>query len=231
MHFEISIPKGLSILANHDMDSFVPGISDLIRGVSINAQGDTVNTVSYADRIKIGKQSHEALRRYDVARASGDRQGMESAEKDLRSTYEYFGYGYFDSVDEAIPPVALTFYMFRVMVIIGGYLLAFFILVLFAAYRTKWLDKSMWLQFLGIFTIPLVYLCSQAGWVVAEVGRQPWTVQNLLPTRAAISNIASSTVMITFWMFVIIFTVLLVAEISIMCNQIKKASKRNLEGA
>lgn len=227
--FDVTIPGGLSILARHDMNAFVPGISDIINGVDINEAGDTVNTVSYADRIRLGREAHESLRRYDLARTEGDTVAMEAARRELSENYRFFGYGYFDSVEEAIPPVALTFYSFRVMVVIGGFLMILLIVVLFAAYRKRWLQEQKWLQWIAILSIPLVYLCSQAGWIVAEVGRQPWTVQDLLPTKAAISAIPTASVITTFWMFAVIFTVLLAAEVSIMCRQINKGSKQNLE--
>lgn len=71
-----------------------------------------------------------------------------------------------------------------------------------------------------------MWICSEAGWMVAEVGRQPWTVQDLLPTKAAISEISSASVITTFWLFAVIFTVLLVAEVSIMLRQIDKKSQK-----
>jgi len=70
--------------------------------------------------------------------------------------------------------------------------------------------------------IPLGYLAGQLGWIVAEVGRQPWTIQDILPTVAAVSRIDSSAVQITFFLFFIIFTSLLIAELRIMFTQIKK---------
>lgn len=227
-NWAIEIPYGLSILATHDPHAFVPGVSDLINGVAINENGDTINTVSYAERIEMGRASHEALRAYDKARIAGDQAALAAAQKDLEKNYKYFGYGYFDSVDEAIPPIALTFYSFRVMVGLGSYFILFFVFVLFAAYKKEWLQKKSWIQWVAMLSIPLVYLCSQAGWIVAEVGRQPWTVQDLLPTRAAISAISVSSVMVTFWMFAAIFTILLIAEVSIMCRQISKESKKSL---
>lgn len=229
MLFEITIPKGLSILANHDADSFVAGIDDLIAGRAINAAGDTVNTVSYAERIARGRQSHEALRRYDKAYVAGDTSAAEKALADLKADYKYFGYGYLDTPEEAVPPVAMTFYMFHIMVILGGYFLVFFLFYLWAAYRTEWLEKSKLWQWIAMLSIPLVWLCSEAGWMVAEVGRQPWTVQDLLPTRAAISDISASSVIVTFWLFAAVFTILLVAEVSIMARQISRRSKENLE--
>jgi cytochrome d ubiquinol oxidase subunit I len=227
--FNIDLPYGLSILARHDANAFVPGINDIIAGVDINEQGDTINTVSYAERIERGKAAQESLRRFDTARKAGDAAAMEKARADMMKDYPFFGYGYFDSVDQAIPPVALTFYSFRVMVIVGSYLILFFLVVLFAAYRKQWLQREKWLQWTAMITLLLVYLCSQAGWIVAEVGRQPWTVQDLLPTCAAISDIPSASVITTFWIFAAIFTMLLIAEVSIMCHYISRNAKIQLD--
>jgi cytochrome d ubiquinol oxidase subunit I len=76
-----------------------------------------------------------------------------------------------------------------------------------------------------LLSIPLPYLAGQAGWVVAEVGRQPWAIQDYLPTAAAVSQIDASAVQTTFWLFAVIFSTLFVAEISIMIRQIKKGPK------
>ena len=73
--------------------------------------------------------------------------------------------------------------------------------------------------------VPLVYICSQAGWIVAEVGRQPWAIQDVLPLTAAVSRIDASAVQITFAIFAVLFTLLLVAELSIMFKQIKLGPK------
>lgn len=227
--FDIRLPKMLSLLATHNMNGYVPGINDLIDGIAINEQGDTVKTVSYAERIMLGKKSHEALRAYDAARAANDTSGMTKAAADLKATFSYFGYGYFESPDEAIPPVGLTFYSFHIMVIAGGYLLLFLIVYLIIAYkRSSWLT-NVWWQWIGMLSLVIVYICSQAGWITAEVGRQPWIIEGLMPTRAAISFISSGMVQLTFWLFAAIFTGLLAAEISIMLKAISKGSKSDYD--
>lgn len=73
-----------------------------------------------------------------------------------------------------------------------------------------------------LWTIPLAYIGSQAGWVVAEVGRQPWAIQDMLPVGAAISKLQTGSVQLTFFIFLLLFTVLLFAEIGIMLKAIKK---------
>lgn len=229
--YEISIPYGLSILANHDPESFVPGINDLIKGVSLTSEGDTVNTVSYADRIVLGRIARSALSDYNEARKIGDSVAMEEAAQIVKDNFKYFGYAYLNSPEDAVPPVGLTFYAFRIMVILGGYLLLFCLIALSASYwKLKWLEKP-WLHWAGIISIPLVWICSQSGWIVAEVGRQPWVIQDLMPTNAAISDITSGSVQFTFWMFAILFTCLLIAEISIMLRYIGRSAKGNIEAS
>ena len=70
--------------------------------------------------------------------------------------------------------------------------------------------------------LPLGYIASESGWLVAEMGRQPWTIQDMLPTWAAISDLKAGSVALTFFIFLILFTTLLAVEISILCKQIKK---------
>ena len=80
-----------------------------------------------------------------------------------------------------------------------------------------------------MLTIPIVYVCSQAGWVTAEVGRQPWIIQDLMPVQTAISDISAGTVMLTFWLFALVFTAFLAAEVRIMLRQISKGSKSDYQ--
>ncbi len=197
--------------------------------MSIDAKGDTVRTMSYAEKIASGKKAQEALLAFDTARKAGDETAMNEAQTILKENFANFGYGYFKDASQAVPPVALTFYSFRVMVMAGGYLLLLFVVILFVSYRKiKFLEKS-WLHWVGIISIPVVWVCSQAGWIVAEVGRQPWVIQDLMPTTAAISDIPASSVQLTFWLFATIFTLLLVAEISIMLRYIGRTSKTDIE--
>ena len=219
---KIAIPYGLSFLANHDFNSFVPGINDLIAGRGINAEGDTVNTVSYADRIVMGRNAHEALRRFDAALAAGDNAAMDAARAEIKANYPYFGYGYLNSPEEAVPPVGITFYSFHIMVLAGGYLLLFILVALWSGYKRISLWDKRWWQWVAMLSVAVVWICSEAGWITAEVGRQPWIIQDLMPARAAISAIPACSVILTFWLFAAVFTALLAAEAVIMVKQIRK---------
>lgn len=230
-HFDISIPYGLSILATHDKDAFVPGINDIIAGRSFTPEGQPLNTISYEERIRRGQQARAILKEFEEARQNGDNETANELKAELQKDFKYFGYGYLNSPEEAVPDVALTFYSFRVMVILGSYLLLFLLVALLLAYRQeKFLNARWHKQFcrLAILSIPLAYICSVSGWIVAEVGRQPWTIQDLMPNSIAISDLSTSYVQTTFWIFAVIFTALLAADICIMAKQISKKSKSDL---
>lgn len=92
------------------------------------------------------------------------------------------------------------------------------------------MDGNRVARWIGMLSIPVVWICSEAGWIVAEVGRQPWTIQDILPTCAAVSAVTAESVKITFWLFAIVFAALLAAEISIMAKEvIKKRIIKNLQ--
>jgi cytochrome d ubiquinol oxidase subunit I len=111
------------------------------------------------------------------------------------------------------------------MVGLGFYFILLMVLVLIFAAKNTIANKP-WLLWLALLTIPLPYIAGQAGWIVAELGRQPWVIQDLMPTVAAVSQIDASAVQITFWLFLAIFTSLLIAEVSIMVKQIKLGPKQ-----
>src|SRR3712207_6178190 len=94
-------------------------------------------------------------------------------------------------------------------------------------FRSSWRQnisdpKWRWLFIVAIVLVPLGYICSESGWIVAEMGRQPWTIQDMLPTWAAVSDLHSSSVILTFFIFLALFTTMLVVEINILFKQIRK---------
>lgn len=119
-----------------------------------------------------------------------------------------------------MPNIPLLFYSFRVMVGAGCLFILMLALVWWYNRRDKLAEKR-WLLRLAILCIPLAYLASQAGWVVAEVGRQPWVIQDLMPVGVGVSKLPGESVATTFFIFLALFTALLIAELSILFRQIK----------
>ncbi|MGI6046794.1 MAG: cytochrome ubiquinol oxidase subunit I [Petrimonas sp.] len=217
--FKIEIPKMLSLMGYRNINAFVPGIKDIVDGGYALQDGTTA--LSFQEKKARGQIAIEALANYQVAKKEGRDTDAANFETTLRENYAYFGYGYLDTEEDLIPNVPLTFYSFHIMVLIGAYFILFFAVVLYF-YRKKKIHTAKWLQYVALWSIPLSYLAGQLGWVVAEVGRQPWTIQDVLPVQAAVSAVSSGNVTTTFILFAILFTALLIAEVTIMVKQIKK---------
>lgn len=225
---QIEIPNMLSVLAYRDKDSYVPGINNLLQGGY--TQPDGTVALSAREKMERGKAAIAALGDYRQAKKDGDTQRAEMELKTLRENMPYFGYGYIREPADLVPNVTLNFYAFRVMVGLGAYLILFFCVVLVLTYRKR-MPEVRWMQMVAMLTIPLAYLASQAGWVVAECGRQPWAIQDLLPVNAAISRLDPASVQTTFFIFLCLFTVLLVAEIRIMLKAIAAGPEKSVEQA
>ncbi|MBO4984746.1 MAG: cytochrome ubiquinol oxidase subunit I [Bacteroides sp.] len=216
----VEIPGMLSLLATHDVDGYVPGIQELLQGYT---DSDGITHPSAAEKIERGRLALNAFRDYRALKESNPEAAAE-ARKVLEENVAYFGYGYIQQPEELIPPVSLVYWSFRVMVGFGGFLLLLMVVVLWAEWKGR-LTGMKWLQLLSLCSIPLVYLAGQAGWIVAEVGRQPWVIQGLLPTKAAVSGVSVGAVQTTFFLFVVIFTLFLAIELRIMVKAIKEGPK------
>ena len=223
-YFKIDIPKMLSIMSFRDAEAYVAGINDLLYG------NPEHGIMGVEEKMERGRAAVAELARYREAKLAGDGETMaeiaakfdpETSEGRafLRDNFAYFGYGYLNTPEEAVPNVPLTFYMFRIMVGLGTFFILLCAVMLWLAYKDR-LERWPWLLWVAVFSVPLAYLAGQAGWCVAEVGRQPWVIQDMMPTAVAASRIGSTAVITTFFIFLALFTVLLIAELRIMFKQI-----------
>ena len=221
----IEVPYGLSIMATNDPKGYVPGINDILNGYTDN-EGKVEPSVE--EKMERGRKAIEALAAYRKASIEGADASQYLAV--LNENMKYFGYGYVKDKNQVVPPVAVNFWAFRVMVGVGCLFILFFAVILAVTYRwPKFLFGKRditalpaWHYWLAIMLIPLGYIGSECGWLVAEFGRQPWTIQDMLPTWASVSDIQASNVATTFFLFLILFTTMLAVEINILLKQIKK---------
>lgn len=217
----VEVPKVLSFLATHDFNGYVPGINDIIAGYTDN-EGNEVPSVD--TKMWEGTQALRAIKLYrsiDPAATDSVSLAKKAVAKEILAAYGHnMGYGNLSEPADVVPPVPLVYWSFRVMVAFGSLVLLVMLLAQFFLYRQS-IEGRRWLLVLSIVSIPLVYLCGQAGWIVAEVGRQPWAIQDLLPVGAAISSLSVGAVKTTFFVFLAVFAFFLVAEIRIMVRAIK----------
>lgn len=211
--FEVKVPGLLSLLANREPGSFVPGIDDLVYG------NPEHKVMGVAEKMKIGQQAVADLAAFKQARKDKNDAVAAQALTRFNVNKEFLGYGYLSSPEEAVPPVSTSFYSFHIMVILGSLFPVIFLAFLFFTLKGK-IAEQRWLLPIGVLSFFLGHVAQQMGWVVAEVGRQPWAIQGLMPVKVATTNLAVSNVQATFFMFLAIFTLLLIAEIKIMMKQI-----------
>jgi cytochrome d ubiquinol oxidase subunit I len=209
----------LSIMAYRDPNAFVAGVNDILNG---NEEQGILPTET---RMEKGQIAIQALADYTLAKKAGDTELAQQKFSEFEENYAHFGYGFFKDKEEVVPPVKLTFYSFHIMVGFGLFFIALFAWLLYAGLKNR-LDKHRWVLHLSVWSLLFGYIASELGWLVAEVGRQPWTIQDILPVGAATSHLSVGNVQTTFFLFLALFTVLLIAEIKIMVYQIKKGPEK-----
>ena len=217
-HNAIKIPWALGLIATRSLDEEVEGLTDLMRHNEI--------------RIRSGMIAYEYLQRL---RNGQDTEGNRSMFKDHMDD---LGYGlllkaYTDNpaeateeqiqmaVKDSIPEVAPLFWAFRIMVGLG---LAFIAVMAFFFVRASFyrMQFPRWSLYAAVAAIPTPWIAAELGWFVAEFGRQPWTVDGVLPTALSASHLSVTDLLITLAGFVTFYSVLFVIEISLMVKFIRK---------
>ena len=244
---KLEMPYALSFMATNDIHGYVPGINDILNGYT---KPDGTKEPSVDEKIARGKKAIEALAAYRQAKFASSDDGSAAAShlKVLKENMKYFGYGYLRDKSEAVPPIPINFWAFRIMVGLGCLFILYFLVMLLLIYDIPFLSvftrrllasigilpETMadapkrltglpsWHYWTAIALVPLAYIASECGWLVAEFGRQPWTIQDMLPTWASVSDLNAGSVAFTFILFLILFTTMLAVEINILLKQIQK---------
>ena len=224
----VKVPYALSFMATNDFAGYVPGINDILNGYT---KSDGTLEPSVDEKIQRGKQAITALANYRKAKKEGaDPALLNEYLTTINSNMKYFGYGYVKDKNDVVPPVWINFWAFRIMVGLGCLFILFFAVILAVTYKfpkallQKYDITTLpdWHYWVAILLVPLAYIASESGWLVAEFGRQPWTIQDMLPTWVAVSDVEGFSVALTFFLFLFLFTLMLCVEISILLKQIKK---------
>ena len=242
---KLEMPYALSFMATNDIHGYVPGINDILNGYT---KPDGTREPSVDEKIQRGKLAVNTLAEYRKAKKEGaDEATLNTQLSIIRENMPFFGYGYVKDKNDVVPPIPVNFWAFRIMVGLGCIFILFFALIVVLTYNIPFLsiftrrllatigllpetaadDHTVtglpaWHYWLAIALVPLAYIASESGWLVAEFGRQPWTIQDMLPTWVAVSDVEGFSVALTFFLFLFLFTLMLAVEISILLKQIKK---------
>ncbi|WP_020186439.1 cytochrome ubiquinol oxidase subunit I [Methylopila sp. 73B] len=223
--FEVKIPYVLGLITTRSLDTELPGILPLVKhaetrirnGMASAADLDAIrkDPKDQAARARFSENWHDLgyallLKRYrtDVANATPE---------EIRK-----------AALDTVPPVAPLFWSFRIMVALGFYFIAFFAIAFWLSTRHR-IDSSPLLLKIALFSLPLPWVAAEAGWLVAEYGRQPWVVEGVLPTFYAASGLTLGDLVISLGFFLTVYTTLAVIMVFLMLKIIRSGpSTRNV---
>ncbi|HBP95220.1 MAG TPA: cytochrome bd-I ubiquinol oxidase subunit CydA, partial [Pantoea agglomerans] len=119
------------------------------------------------------------------------------------------------ATQDSIPRVAPLYFAFRIMVLCGVLLLGIIALAFWSVLRNR-IGKNRWLLKAALFGIPLPWIAIESGWFVAEYGRQPWAIGEVLPTAVANSSLTVGDLLFSMILICGLYTMFLVAEMYLM---------------
>jgi cytochrome d ubiquinol oxidase subunit I len=119
------------------------------------------------------------------------------------------------AVKDSTPPVAPVFWAFRMMVASGVIMLFLFVLAFYYNARRE-IQQKRWLLKSLFFALPLPWIAIETGWFVAEFGRQPWAISEVLPTFLSTSDLAVGDVLFSLVAFILVYSILFVIEMYLM---------------
>jgi cytochrome d ubiquinol oxidase subunit I len=210
--YEVKIPYMLGLIATRSTDREVTGIKQLKQ--------------SNEARIRNGMHAYAALTRLK----SGDK--SPEARAAFKALQDDLGYGLLlkkyapnvvdateaqirMAVNDTVPKVAPVFWAFRIMVGLGMLFLLLFSCSFYFLVRKR-LARQRWLLKLAVIAIPLPWVAAELGWIVAEYGRQPWTIAGILPTHLSASTLSAGNLYFSLAGFIGFYTLLLVIEMTLM---------------
>jgi cytochrome d ubiquinol oxidase subunit I len=216
-HGAIKIPWVGRILMTRSLDTPIPGVKDLI---AENKERIRKGMVAYAmlEKIRGGDQTEATRQKFDQHR---DDLGFglllkKFTPKVIDATEAQIQ----QAANDTIPRVSWMFWSFRIMVGLGFYFLA---LIGLAFYYCAWrvFDQKRWLLKWLLYSLPLPWIAIWSGWFVAEYGRQPWTIGEVLPTFVSVSSLTIGDLIGSLIGLIALYTVFLIAEVYLMLKFIR----------
>lgn len=210
--FSLDIPYGLSLIATHSLTGTVEGAKQIMAKNKLRIEK---GISAYHVLLKLRKGTASAAdmaiyrtHRKDIGYAMLAKRYNENL---LKVTPAQIN----QATRDSIPNVFTVFYSFRIMILCWVLML---ILLAFGAYycSRRTLHKHPWFLWLTLLAIPLPYLASEFGWVVAEIGRQPWVLKGILPVFFGASSLNLASVAFSLGGFAVLYTLLFIVEMALM---------------
>jgi len=215
--YALKIPAVLGLIATRSVTEEVKGLID-IKEHNLHRIIRGQQAYDLMLQIRNGDKSAQTLARFDEYKDDLGYGLLLTAFTDdvLNATPEQIAM----AVESSIPQVWPLFWSFRIMVACGVLMLILFVAAFWhSAKRT--VEKPRWLLKFALFSLPLPWLASEAGWFVAEYGRQPWAIGEILPTHMAVSQLTRGDILFSLISIGILYTIFVIIEIWLMTKYAK----------
>lgn len=217
-HGTIQVPYVLSLLVTHTLTGTVPGFDQLEQQATTRIR-DGIPAVAALQTLSAKPGDADALAQFDAhAKDLGYGFLVQRYAPDVTTATDA---QVAQAARDAIPQVAPVFWSFRVMVVLGLLMLAYFVMAVIYTMRNR-VERKRWFLKLAVWMIPVPFIANEAGWLVAELGRQPWTVYGVLPTWMSASTHSVGYMVFSLVGFVAIYTVFIVIEMYLMVRAIRR---------
>ncbi len=215
--YALKIPAVLGLIATRSVTEEVKGLIE-IKEHNLHRIIRGQQAYDLMLQIRNGDKSAQTLARFDEYKDDLGYGMLLTAFTDdvLNATPEQIAM----AVESSIPQVWPLFWSFRIMVACGVLMLILFVAAFWhSAKRT--VEKPRWLLKFALFSLPLPWLASEAGWFVAEYGRQPWAIGEILPTHMAVSQLTRGDILFSLISIGILYTIFVIIEIWLMTKYAK----------
>ena len=216
--FAIEIPYMAGIIATRSIDEEITGLKDLIAQNEKRIRNG-IQAYALMKKLQAGEKTPENLAKfqelkvdlgYGLLLSPYTANIVDATEEQIKM-----------AADDSIPPVTPIFFSFRAMVGAGVLMLLLIGLAFYDSCRHR-IGERTWLLKALLWGIPLPWIAIEAGWIVAEIGRQPWTIGEVLPTYLSASTLSTSDLLFSMIGICAFYTVLLVIEMYLMVKFARK---------
>ncbi|WP_068088947.1 cytochrome ubiquinol oxidase subunit I [Polycladidibacter stylochi] len=219
-HYALHIPYVMGLIGTRSLQTEIPGINELVAEADARIRS---GLVAYDALMTIRKEKkntpQEVTKRFeahsnDLGFALLLKRYVDDPRQATEAQIKL-------AAEDTIPPVGLLFWSFRIMVGLGFLFIAT-MAYFFIHASVRGMKFPRWALRFAVIMIPAPWIAAEMGWIVAEMGRQPWTVDGILPTALSVSKLGVTDLVITLAGFVIFYSVLFVIEMGLMIKYIKK---------
>jgi cytochrome d ubiquinol oxidase subunit I len=210
--YAVKIPYALGIIATRSLDGEVKGLKELMGEHDVRIRNGMI-AYGLLQKLRAGDETPENVAQFEELKVDLG-YGLlvkRYAPNVVDATDEQIQM----AVDDSIPGVAPMFWSFRIMVGAGIAMLGIFLFALYQS-ATNRIGQSKLFARICLYSLPLPWVAIEAGWFVAEYGRQPWAIAEVLPTHMAVSSLTTDQIWFSILSIIGFYTVLLIVEVYLM---------------